>query len=1013
MDQIKYQGYARDRGFNPIQVGMGSVDAMAQQGNAVIRQMRENQSISNQNRSEFLAGMRNAQQMEAQNRAQNFEFEQQSRQRYQEGVDQNLRQKVIDAQNAAQNLDQQVTALSVLAPLSKTVSELVLDWKKKRDENEKMEGYRYQYLNPDPVEQSRVQAGLNQLRASDEVIQSTADQLQASGAKPEVVRAVRRTSKMFEVGRTMARAEMAVREWPAFLAQQKRENNTLQIPVVDQATGATSYVTPQSAVGDEQTQAVHNELFKVFVRDKGLLDVNPALIAEPLRQMRMEEMRMLDEARLSFSIASSDQMLDDVKASVVPELSTDPGGAFSRLTTAFSRSLDKNGQPLGLRAGRQQAWEFLRQAIDANDVTRETLDVIGNTPTPHQPNKTWRELYPYEIAKLEEEIDNNYLEDSRRETAVLQQDGKKWADSVLSEISSNPQSAETLDRLVKYSIDNFGFVDDRLQYYVNNYSQEKIDADRLNAEFEKLAQSNRLTLSMVTDPRVPFDVRKKWEREAQGQDEARNSTGEFKAANQAIENAILAAAQFNSATGAPKHYTIPLATAAAKSKFNSIVSTLINSGKVTPQEAANQALQQVITDIGDGTSGQYSYSQQDERGFVNFGFDGYGATRQSVQDANKHMAAINAKIAGGGLASLDRFALIPKPVLKEIDSARNSPNVKPPAVAEYISGLYGGRISSWEVLNRQLVAQGFQPLPMPEPLQEVERVITPKLRRLLTYRPSTQRTMRAYASNANFSPSLVPNGYGQLIAEVASANGIAPGLLAGLVQVESRFNPNAVSRAGATGLGQLMPATAAGLGVRNIRDPRENLQGAARYLRQMVDQFGGDLTAGLRAYNQGPGNQQRFPNGVSDEARSYPRKVLQAAASYGFNPSGGSVWRSPATMRPKLVYRIDSIGPTSTGPHLDVKDTQGGMFGRYDLDRYIEVEVGGSRKPLSTVMTDDQAAHRRRGSHGIDFAYPKNTPVFLKNGAEVISNTKTEHGDKLVIQLPDGRTFSFLHGRKV
>jgi hypothetical protein len=118
-------------------------------------------------------------------------------------------------------------------------------------------------------------------------------------------------------------------------------------------------------------------------------------------------------------------------------------------------------------------------------------------------------------------------------------------------------------------------------------------------------------------------------------------------------------------------------------------------------------------------------------------------------------------------------------------------------------------------------------------------------------------------------------------------------------------------------------------------------------------------------------------------------------------------------MRPKLVYRIDSIGPTSTGPHLDVKDTQGGMFGRYDLDKYIEVEVGGSRKPLSTVITDDQAAHRRRGSHGIDFAYPKGTPVFLKNGAQVISNSPTEHGDKLVIQLPDGRTFSFLHGRKV
>jgi hypothetical protein len=152
---------------------------------------------------------------------------------------------------------------------------------------------------------------------------------------------------------------------------------------------------------------------------------------------------------------------------------------------------------------------------------------------------------------------------------------------------------------------------------------------------------------------------------------------------------------------------------------------------------------------------------------------------------------------------------------------------------------------------------------------------------------------------------------------------------------------------------------------------------------------------------------------VSDEARNYPRKVLEAAASFGFNPNGGSVWRNPATMRPKLVYRIDSIGPTSTGPHLDVKDTYGGMFGRYELDKYVEVDVKGKRRPLSTVVTDGQAEHRKRGSHGIDYAYPKGTGVFLKNGAQVISNTPTVHGDKLIIQIPDGRTFSFLHGRKV
>jgi len=122
--------------------------------------------------------------------------------------------------------------------------------------------------------------------------------------------------------------------------------------------------------------------------------------------------------------------------------------------------------------------------------------------------------------------------------------------------------------------------------------------------------------------------------------------------------------------------------------------------------------------------------------------------------------------------------------------------------------------------------------------------------------------------------------YGPQIIAAAKARGLDPRLLAGLVQVESNFRPGAVSSAGAIGLTQLMPSTAAELGV-NPRDPMQNLLGGAKYLRRMIDMFGG-VEAGLRAYNQGPGNQQRFPGGVTGEARSYPGKVLAAAKRLGF-----------------------------------------------------------------------------------------------------------------------------------
>jgi len=127
------------------------------------------------------------------------------------------------------------------------------------------------------------------------------------------------------------------------------------------------------------------------------------------------------------------------------------------------------------------------------------------------------------------------------------------------------------------------------------------------------------------------------------------------------------------------------------------------------------------------------------------------------------------------------------------------------------------------------------------------------------------------------------------------------------------------------------------------------------------------------------------------------------------------MFQSAATMRagsPFLVYTSGNIGPTSTGQHLDVKQVGGGQFPTNALDEYIEVddpELGVV--PLSRVpITGDFASHTRRGSHGIDYGLYEGTKIYAKNGARVISNTPTEHGDKLLIQLPNGKQYTFLHG---
>ena len=104
-------------------------------------------------------------------------------------------------------------------------------------------------------------------------------------------------------------------------------------------------------------------------------------------------------------------------------------------------------------------------------------------------------------------------------------------------------------------------------------------------------------------------------------------------------------------------------------------------------------------------------------------------------------------------------------------------------------------------------------------------------------------------------PELARARWQPAIAEAAAAQGLPTELLEALVWTESGFRPDAVSSAGATGLTQLMPATAAELGV-DPTDPVQNLQGGARYLRQQLDRFG-SLDLALAAYNAGPGTVSR------------------------------------------------------------------------------------------------------------------------------------------------------------
>lgn len=129
----------------------------------------------------------------------------------------------------------------------------------------------------------------------------------------------------------------------------------------------------------------------------------------------------------------------------------------------------------------------------------------------------------------------------------------------------------------------------------------------------------------------------------------------------------------------------------------------------------------------------------------------------------------------------------------------------------------------------------------------------------------------------------------RLIVESGVRNGVDPVLIYALMHQESTFKRSAVSPKGARGLMQLMPATAARFGVTNIFDPRQNIEGGTRYLRFLLDAFGGDIALTLAGYNAGEGAVLKYGRRVPPyrETQEYVRRITERYA----------LMRDPSTAR--------------------------------------------------------------------------------------------------------------------
>ena len=1021
MEQIKYQGYARERGFNPIQMSTASVDAIGQQGNNLLRQMKDNSDIERRNRDAYQSQVERNQGIEEQNRRENRQFERASDRAVFEGRANNLR---TQANNYLIRSQQDEKTFAALAAFSGTISKVVLDQKKKRDELAELEGANIAFESGITFEEYQsLKTGEARIEAADTQVNSIANKLKAAGYSEEYIAKIRNLSGRQLYGASKQWAVQGGENYGAFraeMADRPFEINGQQITLAQAADGSP-----------ETFQAVNTLVRAEYLkRFRGL---NQAFANEYLYEgMRKQE----SKERLLYAEKRSKELELDRTQKETNDLLTEwQAGRGEGVLNWIQRM--SGGDPKELGEKRRSALGYLVSAAKAGKFTSDDLMELESTqfiPNGESKAVAFGDRFGMDMPQLRAAV-REYNNQVRADREQATDDAKSEFEQRLNQFASDrPLSKdEVREAISEWQSRGYGSPPAWLKSMetAEELADETGDAILLQKKVDGM-----LTMRELNSGRYSAKLRDKYDDAAKKQElvPADVKTNIFNAVDAELKESIGRVDK-----GYNQNGDFFIAQGVARRMVSERASALIGQG-VVPQAAWDQARDDVIKQIESGRQGKGMFSirmQQDGKSpdLKNPGFqlagNGTGAEAQ-----RQRARQLQAKLTTNPKALFTEKILTEEEIL-QLEGFRQGGGSIPPIIWALTSRIKNA--SPFDIADAQMKAYGRPALQRPPSAQLYEGV-RPEFRQLLTWRPSIDRTLRAVeggTGGANMNPyqpvldliaskeslSTDPklNGYDAMNkggrdgghTAIGSGTGTATfGRPLTQMSVSEVLSLGRQGRIHAAGRYQFIHSTLQGLVDRGVARPgemfNEQVQDkiAISYLRERTGKFWAGQ-ASAQSYVPGLGNAwiglQKLKTGQLAAA------MEQAKA----NLSSSNI--DATRLRPQVAYRVGNIGPTSTGAHLDVKDVTGAFFRRDSLDKYISFKMDGGLAPLSkgvTVPGGEFGAGRSYGRHlGWDYAVPAGTPVVLKNGARVISKKPSEHGDVLTIATPDGRRFTFLHGK--
>jgi hypothetical protein len=791
--------------------------------------------------------------------------------------------------------------------------------------------------------------------------------------------------------------EIITAEFPAFLQEQYEQQNL-------HTAAERAAATPQ--------------LLETYLKQNQVFGLRYEFMGESLMKMRGAINAQVESARRSDVANQSSMMRDDATSNFIR---TKDGAALTEAFNMISRSYDSDGRtPMGRSAAKNEIYKLLADTTLFSDADVDRI--LGEAQTDQG---SWRDRFPRDYDNLiSQRTDDTEREFQAKDTQERRK-GKEAEKGLLDWVKNEwDGSEETLKSIIQKAKEE-GIPTDRLQVYLANTNEQQ-NEDYWNELFQAAAEDGTLDSEDVNAPGVPFEVREKWATTAKGMSDARNDAGVSK---EEVKSEFSTALKFNlrgESTAREAHFSHVSATNFALKEYYRRLKSYSKNGTMSPSEAAQKARTDVLNMI-QNKSGPFtvtgSIDAEGTQAFYNKFTPGNHA------GAATGLKAINTAAAAAEFSKdptvMNRANLVSTGVIANIAQrleAGGGVSI-PPVFHEYAKASKG-QYTAEDIVNAQLKKHGYTQQIQPGAVQSVKQSINdPRLQRIFEANRLTQDNLNTAIIGSGNAPATVrlgTSGFQDVIA-LGQASGFQfPQVMAGMWALESGWGKyhsgknNVFNIKDFSGGGTLKNGS-------RWRDYGSVLESAQDFTELMKDKRYAPGLAKARTPRQAL--EAIAAAGYAGGESTYVDKVLRVMRGQGVNvdqpfATTSSPTRNQGHMTPTLAYITSDIGPTSTGEHLDVKDVTGARFQENALDNFVEVadpEFGrislGSLKQKLPGRGDSFDQHLARGSHGIDYPTAKGSKLFIKNGARVVSKTSTVHGDKVVIQLPDGRRFSFLHGK--